>query len=1820
METEGTVDTQKAAYDAVNGREPVRESEIKMLVSQYGKLLGKDRIVRVAGNLANQLITVVGVETYNDLRNVTFEIYADRCGLQMIDAALLVRQFGVPVAPPVDAAVVEAARSTKMPMLSQPSQGEKLGTTEGDGDLYDVKAPEERNAAPWNPFQVAQGVAQRVPLSIKETVDSTSQSMGQGLPLLQEAGNVYSDTPQGAGSESTTLTVSTAPSQAQSLQESLAQSMVQMSQALVASAAQTQAMLAQGVGRLPVLKLDGRSRPKVKAVKAWVKDIGDKRFSVRGFTAALDMLRKAPEKMSREDFTEIYISAEDDKAMYHQVKSSMSEVYDLMSIQMTRVERKSTMGLIYDAMMFAIRKDQMVIASKINWLINDVPTMMEYDDMPKVFDAWDDTMTEVQHSGMITNEMIVQSMETMMVRFQPQIHRAQGESEYYHKRNVDKYVASMRMQVDAMTERFAVMKKRTVAAKEKQQDKRGKGKGRGKGSSKGKGRAHSGDTTESDTDDDSRSKGSRQAGKGAGKERGMCWDFQKYGECWKKNCPWKPCNGGGMVMMMDKMDELTERLSAMQGSAGDVRCRGQSHDPKPTLNTVRAHHTAMTPVNMHPHLLMSNVRVRERGHRQGLRVHKGQESRTHRVVSRQYTAQGVTNKNEHRGTHKVVSQTPHTQAVTPKPRRQDTQRGRGHVHGDEVPTRKKLKTPKYDEYMKARQVKADMPVKQGQVNMTVGPVVDTAASLSVVTARDKKHLTNVRPLGRTEVVLSAGGTTEIKEAGALQVGAITIPKVVPMDKSPVSVVAMQDLAAQDYTLVQAATYAGLVKEDKVIELVPDKSGMFRLPVSTTERAVGIEVQRALAQVKHQVSERSRLERIAHQKVAHYPKCPVCPECVEANMEQGDGVRGPLQPIQKLDIGFDLVGPMVKSNNGNIYKLVATERYSGVGWSEGIPNKQDLTVLQAVKVCIARIRLLHKEKENVTIRFHTDMDASFKGKVADYVMSQSWLQTDTGGYDSNGNSKVERRNKKLQAGVRALLLGATGGRLYYEELWDEAMGHMADLTNHMPEAGGDSPAKKAGGEELEVEDMMEAFGAQAYYFEAPERRQTGSKQTDTRGRLGVWVGRSHTINGGHRIAPIQWDMKTGMWKVQPTVERPYVEINNGEFPLRKVQKQGGDPVKFEDFVCRMAPNAMVPEVYVVDKVVNVRVKSGEVEYKVRWQGYTTKEDTWEPADNLLQHGAQEAVAKFHAKHPDKVGKHVLCYMVMHLEYASEEEKAVEALLRQHKLKGSVGDWLPSYRKELDTVIGKRLREVTGEEYKQVLKTQKVVKLRMNPEPKKDGRLKMRLLLKGFLEPKEWTGRTDSPTVMASTVRTLVAMGTDESDPDIAGEADDVVSAGDITGAFLVGDGYAPGEMPRWVGYRPYKGAHMRVFQLLGPLYGQRDASYRWWESLSTWLLQQGFERSKHDQCLFVNPITHMRLAVHVDDILARGSRKQSEIFWAKLNAKYPLKEWEAVDYDNPVTYTGYTIGKVTKNGKPWYTMDMCNDIAAFLSDTEQDGSRPVAAPMPYMAELTKDKGAATEQEHKWYRSILGSLQWYTGVRYDIAYEVSRLAQMSAAPTKGALKALKRLLGYISTTRDRQLMVPRVTGCVWTTYSDSDHAGDMGMGTSRSHTGVVMLLNGMPVHWRSQKQPKTSLSSAAAEIYAMSRAVKDACLRLWVAEDMHVTVKWPMTLHVDNAAGVSFQHTTCGNTQMKGIFKMSEDWVQELKDEAKVMSVHVPTDRNLADMLTKGLSVDVRNKLDAIMAQIAETIATGGDLQEAVLGSKSKMQVGKKVKGKLAAAAK
>ena len=132
--------------------------------------------------------------------------------------------------------------------------------------------------------------------------------------------------------------------------------------------------------------------------------------------------------------------------------------------------------------------------------------------------------------------------------------------------------------------------------------------------------------------------------------------------------------------------------------------------------------------------------------------------------------------------------------------------------------------------------------------------------------------------------------------------------------------------------------------------------------------------------------------------------------------------------------------------------------------------------------MSKMRLMHKHPGTVSVRFHTDMDMSFRGEVEKYCLNAPWCQTMTEGYDSNSNSIVEGRNKKLESTLRAILISATGGRQSYEELWDVGMDHAHDIVNHSPEAGTQSPAQKAGADTIDINHMVEVFGAEAWYYE------------------------------------------------------------------------------------------------------------------------------------------------------------------------------------------------------------------------------------------------------------------------------------------------------------------------------------------------------------------------------------------------------------------------------------------------------------------------------------------------------------------------------------------------------------------------------------------------------------------------------------------------------------------------------------------------------------------------------------------------------------------
>ena len=99
-----------------------------------------------------------------------------------------------------------------------------------------------------------------------------------------------------------------------------------------------------------------------------------------------------------------------------------------------------------------------------------------------------------------------------------------------------------------------------------------------------------------------------------------------------------------------------------------------------------------------------------------------------------------------------------------------------------------------------------------------------------------------------------------------------------------------------------------------------------------------------------------------------------------------------------------------------------------------------------------------------------------------------------------------------------------------------------------------------------------------------------------------------------------------------------------------------------------------------------------------------------------------------------------------------------------------------------------------------------------------------------------------------------------------------------------------------------------------------------------------------------------------------------------------------------------------------------------------------------------------------------------------------------------------------------------------------------------------------------------------------------MRVSIHRDLGRTVEYPIKIQVDNAAGVSFQHSTCASSRLRGVFDMAEKWVLELKDTKVVDAVKVDTTKNLADMMTKCLTYPVRKSLEARIATIAKSLAS------------------------------
>ena len=224
---------------------------------------------------------------------------------------------------------------------------------------------------------------------------------------------------------------------------------------------------------------------------------------------------------------------------------------------------------------------------------------------------------------------------------------------------------------------------------------------------------------------------------------------------------------------------------------------------------------------------------------------------------------------------------------------------------------------------------------------------------------------------------------------------------------------------------------------------------------------------------------------------------------------------------------------------------------------------------------------------------------------------------------------------------------------------------------------------------------------------------------------------------------------------------------------------------------------------------------------------------------------------------------------------------------------------------------------------------------------------------------------------------------------------VPSSLDIKTAFLQGRGF-----DKEVLLEPPMEANVptgHVWRLKKPVYGLKEASLKWYESLMDFLEPHGGMRTTIDPCLVM--FTSMgklcgMMAIHVDDICYAGTRKWKEGFIPELGKRFPLGS----EKHGSFTYIGLEVSTLLSEDG--------HIVGIYVSQKEYIESLEV---VPVDG---KPHDSLDPNEITLFRSLLGKLMWIAGqTRPDIAFKVCNLSLGLAHPGKKHLTLAHRIVKYL-----------------------------------------------------------------------------------------------------------------------------------------------------------------------------------------------------------------
>ncbi len=406
------------------------------------------------------------------------------------------------------------------------------------------------------------------------------------------------------------------------------------------------------------------------------------------------------------------------------------------------------------------------------------------------------------------------------------------------------------------------------------------------------------------------------------------------------------------------------------------------------------------------------------------------------------------------------------------------------------------------------------------------------------------------------------------------------------------------------------------------------------------------------------------------------------------------------------------------------------------------------------------------------------------------------------------------------------------------------------------------------------------------------------------------------------------------------------------------------------------------------------------------------------------------------------------------------------------------------------------------------------------------------------------------------------------------------------------------------HRPPIPQECNVVRIQKAIQGHPESPRLWEKHIDKILREMGFQPTRHEPCLYSGKVNGELVLFlrQVDDfsVSAKDAITCSKII-AHINSKMSM---DVKDLGLIGRFNGVDIFQ-TK----YYIKLTCERYLTKMLQSHKwtAQSPPPTHPLPLSSEQefirsletaiapeTVEAKEALQQEMGFkYRQVIGELIWpMVKCRPDVAPYIIRLSQHNENPAKEHYKALRQIADYLAATitegiyywRDEPVhSLPE--GKLPTLHSDNyklqtkfDEQGNLlGMADSdwagdsikrKSMTGIIIMLAGGAIAYKSKYQEVIALSTTEAEFIAACDAGKMILFFRSILEDLGVPQQTATVLYEDNNGALMManaQQPTRRTRHMDIKYFSLLDWVERDMTILQGISTH----DNAADAMTKFL---------------------------------------------------